>query len=376
METHAIEFVDFFSKKEDYKLMAIFTRANVDDGVQSPENITASKFDYLIKPFLIGDFDKDAKTIVTNSPEIADIYYLNSPTWLPAIVILKKQYPKIKIIVRSGGNDLIAGWIGSEKDEQSNLEDSRNHIVNLINQYVDKLIVNSKYSLKRTVSIGVNPAKIVIISGGVNCKKFKSIQLAGQNSLKNELLELVTTARLIKFKGFEYNLRTVKEVIDRLEIPVRYTIIGDGPEKLNLKKQIKELGIENSVEMVGAISFDNIPKYLENKHIFLHLPVHLLTYERGSSYIHTETMGRSLCEAAASSLPAIASNVGGISEIVQNNITGFIVKEKDYLEAADKIILLAKNRNLMIQMRKSAREFAEKNLDFKKIFNKYEDLFK
>jgi len=368
METHAIEFVNFFSNKKGYKIKSVITKKKVEDGISGPYKKINSNLTHLIKPILSGNFEEDAQMILQQSSPLKDTYYLNSPTWLPALVILKKKYPKMKIIVRSGGNDIMAGWIGSEKNFENNLKKSRTNLVSLINRYVEKLIVNSKYSFKRTAAVGVKKKELLKVIGGVDCNKFKPCS----NKKNKKFFEIVTVGRLVKFKGFEYALNAIKEVIKNSKIKIKYTIIGGGPEKDNIKRTIKKLGLSNNVKLIGPIDLSEVPNYLIKKDLFLHLPIHLKKKERGSSYIHTETMGRCLCEAAACGLPVITSKVGGVPEIVIDKETGFIVKEKDYIAAAKKIKYLINNSELREEMSKNARRRAENFFDFKKVFKIYE----
>ncbi len=375
METHAVEFVNFFSKKKGYKIKAIITKKIVDDGIPVPNKKIDSKLNKLIKPILDGNFKEDAKKILEQSNPLEDIYYLNSPTWLPALVLLKREYPTLRIFVRSGGNDIVAGWMGSEVNLKNNLEDQRTYMVSLINDYIEKFIVNSEYSYKRTISVGVKPEKLIKIIGGVDCDKFKPLIKKINSKKRKEIIELVTSARLVKFKGFEYNLMAIQEVISKSKVEIRYTILGEGPERINIEHLINQLKISDNVRLIGGVSLEDVPVNLNNKNIFIHLPIYLEKIERGSKYIHTETMGRCLCEASACGLPVIASNVGGVPEIIRNNITGFIVNEKDYHAAAEKIMLLINNPLLIKKMSKNARKTAKELFDFKKIFKIYEKLF-
>ncbi len=373
METHAIEFVNFFLSDKDYPIKSIFTRETVDDGVSSPHREKPYKIRKILYPVLTGDFEKDAIIIEKNSNPKEDIYYLNSPNWLPAATILKKKYSEMKIIVRSGGNDIVAGWVGSEKYGKINLEETRTTIVNLINEFVDVLIVNSSYSLKRTLELGVSKKKIIKILGGVDCKKFMPVN--EYIGMLDSPIQIVTAARMVKFKGVECNLKAIKIAIEKYNLDLRYTVIGDGPERENLEKISNSLGISKQVYFMGAVEFTDIPKSINDKHIFLHLPIYLRKEERNSSYIHTETMGRCLCEAAACGLPVVTSNVGGIPEIVKDRETGFIVNEGDYEAAAVKIVELARNKTLRKKMGNDARNKALKLFNFENIFHLYKEVF-
>src|SRR3989338_7900317 len=114
-----------------------------------------------------------------------------------------------------------------------------------------------------------------------------------------------------------------------------------------------------------------MPAHFRTSDIFLHMPIHLDKHERGSSYIHTETMGRCLCEASASGLPIIASRVGGVPEIVKDGETGFLVSERDYTTASNRLIELIHNPQKRISMGSKGRELAETLFDWSIVFQNY-----
>ena len=376
METHAYEFARAFVGHPDFPISRILIKENVTDGISAPNKClygpeqkqTAKDLKWHITKSLTGDFQKDAITILAGQNPENTIFYLNSPTWLPSLVIIKQNYPKTRIIVRSGGNDIVAGWIGNEIDVTSNLEDSRIKLVDMINKYVDYFVVNSQYSYNRTAAVGVAPNKLVKVIGGVDCARFYP---STKSSIS--VVNVLTAARLVKFKGFEYSLEVIEQAKARGYV-FKYTIIGDGPERANIEHIIAEKGLDN-VNLLGAQRIEDMPNYFRAADIFLHMPIYLEKRERGSSYIHTETMGRCLCEASASGLPIIASCLGGIPEIVLDGETGFLVREKDYVAATDRLVELIQNRAKRQVIGQKGRMRAETFFDWSIIFKEYRGLF-
>ena len=163
--------------------------------------------------------------------------------------------------------------------------------------------------------------------------------------------------------------------MNRLGANFQYLILGDGPERETIESIVVDRGLDN-VRLLGARRIEDMPAYFRAADIFLHMPIHLEKHERGSSYIHTETMGRCLCEASASGLPIVASRVGGIPEIVQDGETGFLVPEKDYKTAANRIVELVYNPVTRRTMGAKGRTRAETLFDWSIIFKTYQGLFK
>jgi len=368
VETHGYEFVRSFLKDKKYEIDTIFSCKKVTDGINL--DIKNKEFENKTKRILIKNIEIDGKKILKNSSKKTNIYFFNNPNWIQVAKLIKEKKPNSKIFVRSGGNDLMAGWILDESDKKSNLKLNRKILVDTINNYVEKLIVNSKYSKKRMVSIGINPNKLEIISGGVDCKNFKP----KKNKKKNKI-KLAFWGRLVKFKGLEYSIKAINEVYKHNK-NIEFLIYGKGPEEEKIKKQISKLKLDKVVKCLGAKEFKMIPFYAQDVDIFLHLPIYLKKRGRKGEYIHTETMGRTYCEASALGIPIIASNVGGSPEMVIDGQTGFIVKEKDFLKASRKIIHLIENITLREKISKNARKIAKQNYDWNVLIKKYKKLFK
>jgi glycosyltransferase involved in cell wall biosynthesis len=366
VETHGYEFVKHFLKDKEFQLNKIFAKKEVNDGI----NLEISN--RLMEPRTIrnlsGDFKKDAKSILKNTKD-TKIYFFNNPNWLPMAEYIKKSKPKSKVFVRSGGNDMMAGWIGCENSKESLLK-NREFLVSLINNYVDFLIANSNFSRERMISVGIKPKKIKVIRGGVDCNLFKPS--------KRQIEKIMTISywgRWVEFKGLEFTLKTIKEVYKR-DKNIRFIMIGDGPERNSIFKLIHKLKLKEIVDYKGLVEFSEIPSLVRDSEIFLHLPICLRKRERGSSYIHTETMGRTYCEATSLGMACVISDVGGGPEIINNSINGFVVPEKDYKLAAKKILGIIGNKKLREKMGKNGRHIALKKFDWKILIKKYKDLLK
>lgn len=379
METHAYEFIKAFTDDKEFPIKSILVKKFDRDGIPVPDyedrdepgevNSVSKKIKKLTQRALTGNFAEDARKIMDTQDMENTVFFLNSPTHLPLFEIIKKKYPEAKLILRSGGNDIVAGWIADETDDRTSLEESRYRIVKLINQYVDYCIVNSEYSAGRTKSAGVDENRIVKVIGGVDCRAFQPSKGA-----VHPRITILTTARLVKFKGFEYSIKAVKEVIKKRDLDVHYMIVGEGPERSTIER-LSRGGLDNRLSVLGARRIEDMPGYYSKADIFLHLPIYLERHERGSSYIHTETMGRCLCEASSSGLPIVSARVGGVPEIVDDNDTGYLVPEKDYISASKKLLELILNPDKRIEMGNRGRKKAERYFDWKIVFGQYRKLF-
>ncbi len=367
VETHGYEFVRHFFNDKQYKIDKIFAKKEVNDGINL--KIKNKQMEEKTVRKLSGNFKKDSRIILENISKDTNIYFFNNPNWLPTAEYIKEYNPKSKIFVRSGGNDLMAGWIGEEDDKKYSLLKNRKFLVELINKHINCLIVNSKYSRKRMISIGIKPSKIKVVIGGVDCNLFRTTKEKNQKEVK-----ISYWGRWVEFKGLEFILRTIKEVYKKHK-KIRFIMIGGGPEKTKIFKLISKLGLKEVIDYKGITEFRKIPFLVSSSEIFLHLPIYLKKKERGASYIHTETMGRTYCEAASLGMACVISNIGGGPEIIKNGKNGFVVSEKNYPLAAKKVIELIENSKLRKRMGIEGRKMALKKFNWDILINKYKEIF-
>ncbi len=143
---------------------------------------------------------------------------------------------------------------------------------------------------------------------------------------------LGTISELHKNKGLEYLIQAVAILRVTLAnwqgLPLTLTIIGEGEERKNLEKQIKELGLEKAVFLVGQK--DNAASLLPALDIFTLTSI-------------TEAFPYALLEAGLAGLPVVASAVGGIPEIITSMESGILIKPRWPSEIARALKFLIEN---------------------------------
>ena len=134
------------------------------------------------------------------------------------------------------------------------------------------------------------------------------------------------------------------------EMPsTRLAIIGFGPQKTQMEKRIRELNLTSSVFLTGGKAGKELRDWFATADIFI-----------GPSIVtpdgDTEGQGVVFLEAMASGTPVIASDVGGIKDVVRDGISGLLVPEKNPQAIADKVLTQAKDKPLREQLIKNALE--------------------
>lgn len=130
----------------------------------------------------------------------------------------------------------------------------------------------------------------------------------------NKIKKLLLVALLLPIKGIPYLLQALAQLKQKRQDFI-LDVVGDGPDREEYEKLAKELKLNNVVKFHGLKTKLEIAEFMRNSNFFV-LP---------SLW---ETLSCVLIEAMASGLPIIASNVGGIPEILNKDI-GILVKPKD-----------------------------------------------
>ena len=159
-----------------------------------------------------------------------------------------------------------------------------------------------------------------------------------------------TLSRLHEVKGLDTLLKAAK-ILNERNNQFEISIGGGGKGKETLAKQVKELGVDKICYFVDDIP--NKAQYLENLSIF-------------AAPSRKEAFGINICEAMERSLPVVASKVGGIPEVIEDNITGILCKPDNPESLANSLEILIND----FEKRKELGENGRKRVE--KLFNREE----
>lgn len=220
----------------------------------------------------------------------------------------------------------------------------------------DFFVTNCQFFRDRAIKIGCNPEKIVVLGSGIDCDRFS---FKSRHFPEDGIIKLVTTGRLIEKKGIEYGIRGVAKLLEKYP-HVEYSIIGDGYLKEELQQLIEELGIANQVKLLGWQQQSEIIAILDRSHILL---APCVTAKDGNQDAPVNT----LKEAMAMGLPVIATYHGGIPELVDDNVSGCLVAERDSKAIADKLYYLIKNPGLWQEMGQNGRQTVQNRYEINRL---------
>lgn len=222
----------------------------------------------------------------------------------------------------------------------------------------DRVIANSRWTLETTLPQDYPRERAEVIYNGVDTQRFRRANSNLKDRMGCEFLS-VTVCRLLPQKGVKYLVDAVKEI----EEDYKAVIIGRGPCLGELKSLVKKLGIEKKVDFItDYLTDEDLVKYYSASDFSI-LP---------SLW---EPFGITLIEAMACGCPVIATNVGGIPEVVTSDC-GILVSPRNPNELALAIDKLIGDKNLRRKMGRNARKRVEKHFDFDLIAEKVEQSYR
>lgn len=231
-------------------------------------------------------------------------------------------------------------------------------------EVADFFVTNCNFFRDRAIKIGCPSEKIVVNGSGLDCQKFTYKPRCFPD---DGLIRLATIGRLVEKKGIEYGIRAVARLV-RDYPNLEYKIIGDGWLRDELQQLIAELGVADKIELVGWQPQPEIISILDRSHIFI---APCVTAKDGNQDAPVNT----LKEAMAMGLPVVSTFHGGIPELVQDGVSGYLVPERDAEAIAEKLHFLITNPDLWQEMGWAGRKFVEQNYDMNRLNDELEQIY-
>jgi colanic acid/amylovoran biosynthesis glycosyltransferase len=236
---------------------------------------------------------------------------------------------------------------------------TNSHLYDELFREGDLFLPVCNFFLDRLVSIGCNPQKARVLYSAIDCDRFS----AKPRTMKKGVIKLISVSRLVEKKGIEYTIRAVAEVA-RTNPKIHYTIVGDGPIRGELQSLINKLRMQKHITMVGAQPNEKIPSLLYKSHVFV---LSSITAEDGDQ----EGIANALKEAMATCMPVLTTETAGTAELVENGVSGFLVKEKDVNGLAQKIKYFMQNPHSIPQMGVAGRRKVEKYFHITPVIDRF-----
>ena len=207
--------------------------------------------------------------------------------------------------------------------------------------------------------------QVAVIPNGVDSKKFhpnwNKERLREDLGIEEERI-ILCVSRLSYRKGIHVLLNAMKILTDEMD-DIRLIILGEGEMFLLLRTQAKSLDLENRVSFMGYVPSQQLPKFYGMTDVFV-LPS-----------ITAEAFGIVLLEAMASGKPVVATNVGGIPEVVESSNCGILVDPWDEYALAEAIFSLLEDESLRNELGRNGRKAVENRYSWDIIAEKIERVY-
>jgi glycosyltransferase involved in cell wall biosynthesis len=216
----------------------------------------------------------------------------------------------------------------------------------------NKIIVLSNSAKKEIVERYKIPLnKVEVIFNGVDLKRFTNLK---ENSCFIREKYNVREKYIVGYIGTFYKWQGVRDLVRSFSYvakkrdDVKLILVGDGPDFKNIVILIDKLNLKSKIILTGIVPPNEIPYYLNSIDIFI--------ISRPNTIENKTAIPLKLLEAMAMGIPIVATNVGGISEVINDGMDGILAITDNDEKLAEKILMLLNNKSLRKKIGKNAKE--------------------
>ncbi|WP_321417733.1 glycosyltransferase family 4 protein [uncultured Methanomethylovorans sp.] len=221
------------------------------------------------------------------------------------------------------------------------------------------------YFAQQVLAWGASKQKVKTIHNGADIVRFSPslsqiadshLITSSHGAIDSSIPVILTARRLVKKNGIEYLIKAMQLVLK--EKQCQLMIIGEGAEHAALEQLTHDLDLQDNVHFLGLIPHEQLPPYLALADIAV-----IPSLMEASSIF--------MLEAMAMEKPVIATNAGGLPEVLPQS-TGILVEPMDEMGLADAILELLQCEEKRLQLGKKAREHVEVNYSWKAVAKQME----
>lgn len=272
------------------------------------------------------------------------------------IAIMAKFIFKKPVIVTVHGSDIF----GLKKFD---------FLKKIVLKHCDFCTVNSQATFRAVKKLNTG-TKVKLIPMGVDLKIFsaKKRNPRWREKFGASPKIILAVGRFIPCKGFRFLIEAMPKVLSK-EGGAKLILIGSGPEEKNLKKMAQDLNVSPNVIFTGSLSHRKLSQVYASSDIFVAPSItDPLTGE-------TEGQNITLLEAMASGLPVIASDSGGMRDIVDGRSSGLLTKEGIANDIAEKIIYLLTHSLIKKKFRQNGFNLVKRKYSWEKIGKRFLQIY-
>lgn len=225
----------------------------------------------------------------------------------------------------------------------------------------DVLAVVSEAMREQAVRLGMPPERIVIASMGVDVAAFADPGASAPRA------GIVFVGRLAEKKGVTHLLAAMHRL--RGSVPgLQLRIVGDGPLRAGLERQAATLGLQESVEFLGARPPAEIPAFFQQARLFVMPSVIASTGDQ-------EGLGLVAAEAMSCRCPVVAHDLAAVRDLVINDVTGLLVTPGDEAALADAMEKVLQSPELAARLAEAGQQHIHDNYSWQAVAARYRRIY-
>jgi glycosyltransferase involved in cell wall biosynthesis len=232
---------------------------------------------------------------------------------------------------------------------------------------------NSPQLLDDLKSIGIKNNNFKKIIYGVDQDKFRPDNSESKNirhklKIKDDSLVILGVGRLVAKKGFEYLIKSSKNVIKKYPKTI-FVIVGEGDQRNELESLIKELDLVSNFRLPGWVDYSSLKNYYNFCDIFV-----LPSVRDAQGNLDDQSVA--VVEAMSCGKPIVTTDFPGYRLVVEDKVNGYLVPEKDSLSLEAALVKLLSDKIKLKTMSKNSRNRELDYFTWSKIGQEYTGLFK
>jgi colanic acid/amylovoran biosynthesis glycosyltransferase len=227
----------------------------------------------------------------------------------------------------------------------------------------DRFLAASEELKTLIVRCGCPESKVSVHRLGVDLTQFAP----DPSSRRTGPAAVVMVGRFVEKKGHEYGIRAAA-LAKQAGLRFRLIVVGDGPLKKKYDALISSLDLAGDVVFPGSLPHAEVCRLIRGATAVMAPSVVARNLDRESGLIVAK-------EAAACGVPTIGTIHGGIPDIIDDGITGFLVAERDVDALGAKLIKLLSDEGLRASMGQAARKKMEREYDIRDRVAKLENIY-
>lgn len=218
------------------------------------------------------------------------------------------------------------------------------------------LVGISNHICSRIEALGGSSEKISCWHLGIDLSQFE--YRPADESFDGRTVQCLHVGRLVEKKSPIDLVEAFRYAIDATDddVQLELKIAGDGPLRAELEQKVRDLGIEKQVSILGAVPHSQVSKLMGEANLYTQ---HCKTASDGDQ----EGQGVSFVEASASGLPIVSTRHNGLTDVILDGKTGYLVEEEDAEGMGEKIAYLAESPDEWRRLGKAGRVHMEESFN-------------